>query len=71
MPKIKKQALTGGDFLDARGARTLAHRVATYWHAKRYPSVSATAYEMANMPGVWGVRSNLVGGLPRGMRALR
>ncbi len=47
------------------GAGVLAALVEKYWHGRGHRHVKAERYELgANVPGMWGVRSNLVAGLP-------
>lgn len=53
------------DFYSRSGALMLAEHITAYWRAKGFKSVLAEAYAMRGY-GVWGVRSNLVGGMPRG-----
>lgn len=47
------------------GAMTLADQITAYWRTRGYPSVRAEHFAIRG-EGVWGVRSNLWNGLPRG-----
>ena len=50
------------DCFSKDGADALAATIMTFWRDKGAPYVKAWAYLMRS--GDWGVRSNLVGGLP-------
>lgn len=53
------------DPLTRAGAGVLARTVNAYWHRRGYPQVQAEPYELGEpFEGNWGVRSNLVAGLP-------
>lgn len=60
-PKIKLAAL---DVLTYNGASILANRIVVYW-AERGHTVNAEPYELPDSEGVYGVRTDLVAGLPR------
>ena len=51
------------DYLLSYGAGVLAATVQAYWHKQGATHVRAERYE-TDIPGVFGVRSNLVCGLP-------
>lgn len=51
------------DLLSRTGAGLLADVINAYWLARGYKTVKAERYEMAGCKA-WGVRSNLVAGLP-------
>lgn len=61
MSKIKHEKLDCDDLFSKVGARLLAKVIVKYWHSQGYV-VFAEGYEMG--PGKFGVRSNLVNGLP-------
>ena len=51
------------DLLSPLGASAIAAAVNAYWHERGARHVLAYRYEIPSGGG-WGVRSNLVGGLP-------
>ena len=51
------------DFYTKHGAGLLADFLTEYWHARGYRLVRFDRFQL--YPGAWGVRSNLVNGLPR------
>lgn len=51
------------DYYTKHGAGTLADMVNAYWAKRGVSHVLAERYPMGST-GAWGVRSNLVGGLP-------
>lgn len=51
------------DLLSPSGASAIAAAVEAYWHSRGHVQVRAERYEIPSGGG-WGVRSNLVGGLP-------
>lgn len=51
------------DFYSKHGAGLLAEHITTYWRKRGHSQVAAERYAMGNS-GNWGVRSNLVDGLP-------
>lgn len=53
------------DLLSRAGANALCRTIRTYWHRKGH-EVRVEPYEFGE--DSWGVRSNLVAGLPAGMR---
>lgn len=69
MPKPKAIEIDCDDLLTERGSRLLAEAIAEYW-LDRGHLVFAEGYPL---PGslAWGVRSNLVNGLPPKHLALR
>ena len=50
------------DNYTAKGAEKLRATIAKYWLDRGYPSVRVEKYEL--WAGTWGIRSNLVAGLP-------
>lgn len=52
------------DFLDRAGAQAIAASINDYWRARGHLTVRAEPYELPDFRRVYGVRSNLVGGLP-------
>jgi hypothetical protein len=52
------------DYFSNAGASALAETITTYWHSRGYPWVEAERFPIAERPSMWGVRSNLVDGLP-------
>lgn len=67
MPKSKPVPIDCADLFSKRGARLLAEVIMKYWKNRGY-HVFAEGYPMS---GNWGVRSNLVNGLPPKHLALR
>ena len=65
MPKLECD-----DFLSKRGARLLAETIVEYWFGRGY-NVFAEGYALSDHLGTWGVRSNLVNGLPAKHLGLR
>jgi hypothetical protein len=68
MAKPDKIKLDCDDLLSKRGATLLAEAIMAHWKGRGY-LVFAEGYALA--PGSWGVRSNLVNGLPPMHLALR
>lgn len=54
------------DTLTKFGSFKLAADLTDYWRSKGYPGIIAHQYELPEAPGIWGVRSNMVGGLAPG-----
>jgi hypothetical protein len=52
------------DLLSSFGAGVLAAAISEHWRLRGYPGVKAERYELPGGGG-WGVRSNLLNGLPR------
>jgi hypothetical protein len=52
------------DSYSAFGAGVLARKIESYWHERDARHVRAERYELPGFEGMWGVRSNLVAGLP-------
>lgn len=52
------------DAYTKNGAGVLAGRIEAYWHALGYPNVEVKRYALRGFDGLWGVKSNLVAGLP-------
>lgn len=52
------------DSYSAFGAGKLAKTIESYWHERGFPTVRAERYALPGYEGMWGVRSNLVAGLP-------
>lgn len=61
MSKPDKVNIDCDDLLSKRGAMLLADAIVNYWKGRGH-LVFAEGYSIA--PGAWGVRSNLVMGLP-------
>lgn len=63
---MDKPKLVGLDTLTRSGAEFLCALIETYWHQRGFKQVRCEAYQIDpdEMPKVYGVRSNLVGGLP-------
>lgn len=57
------------DNYTAKGAERLRNTILDYWAARGYLNVRVEKYEVWD--GVWGLRSNLVGGLPPAGRSIR
>lgn len=68
------------DYMSAEGAATLANRVRKYWRGRGHSVTTEIVVEKSQrieepdgkvrvIPSVWGVRSDMVNGLPRGMCA--
>jgi hypothetical protein len=53
-----------GDYLTRYGASILAGVIERYWKKRGYEGVRVEWYETKPGSDTWGVRSNLVGGLP-------
>jgi hypothetical protein len=53
----------GTDFLEKYPAYQMAAFIQDFWHSRGHTNVVVERYEL-DIPGVYGVRSNLVGGLP-------
>jgi hypothetical protein len=52
------------DLYTKRGAEALAERIVRFWQSRGCRSVSASAFQIPGFGTHWGVRSNLVAGLP-------
>jgi hypothetical protein len=50
------------DLYTAKGAEKLKATILRYWLDRGYVNVRAETYQISS--GIWGVRSNLVNGLP-------
>lgn len=50
------------DFLEKHGAGLLVEHILAYWQKRGFLAVRVERYQLES--GAWGVRSNLVGGLP-------
>jgi hypothetical protein len=69
MTKPDKVKIDCDDLLSKRGAKLLAETIVNYWHERGY-LVVAESFALPAV-GSWGVRSNLVNGLPPKHLALR
>jgi hypothetical protein len=69
MTKAEKVKIDCDDLLSKRGAKLLAEAIMNYWSSRGH-LVVAESYPL-NAVGSWGVRSNLVNGLPPKHLALR
>jgi hypothetical protein len=67
MPEPKREKIDCADLFSRTGARLLAEVIMKYWLDRGY-HVFAEGYPA---DGYWGVRSNLVNGLPPKHLALR
>lgn len=54
------------DSYTKNGAGLLAAMIEAFWHGR----VKAERYELPGFPGMWGVRSDMVNGLPADGRGL-
>lgn len=61
---MKSPRLIGFDTLTRSGADYLVTMIQNYWHDRGFSHVRAERYELPEMPEIYGVRSNLVGGMP-------
>lgn len=61
MSKIKHEKIDCADLFSKTGARLLSEVIMKYWSGRGY-LVFAEGYQLS--AGNWGVRSNLVMGLP-------
>jgi hypothetical protein len=61
-PEISEILSTAKDLYSAMGADCVAKAVECYWHKRGHRQVRSERFELS--PGTWGVRSNLVGGMP-------
>lgn len=52
------------DHFTSYGAGVLARRIQAHWHKLGFRHVLVERYELQSMPGVFGVRSNLINGKP-------
>lgn len=64
--KIKSPFPPATDFLTRHGADLIATHLVAYWRARGFQGLRATPYEVT--PGTWGVRSNMVGGIPPSLK---
>lgn len=69
MPKPERVKIDCDDLLSMRGSRLLAAAVVEYWLSRGH-LVFAEGYPIPDTTA-WGVRSNLVNGLPPKHLALR
>lgn len=69
MPKPERVKIDCDDLLSRQGSRLLAEAIAGYWLGRGH-LVFAEGYPLGDS-GAWGVRSNLVNGLPPKHLALR
>lgn len=69
MPKPEPIKIDSDDLLSKRGSRILAEAIVKYW-ADRGFHVVAEGYPLPDSV-TWGVRSNLINGLPPKHLALR
>lgn len=51
-----------------QGAAALARTIEQHWHARGFIGVGVVIYPVAEFSNTWGVRSNLVNGLPQTRR---
>lgn len=56
--------MTPQDTFSYTGAETIARIIRDFWHSRGYPRVRVERYELPESRRSWGVRSNLVNGLP-------
>jgi hypothetical protein len=71
MPKPERLKIDCDNLHSKRGARLLAEAITEYWLSRGH-LVSAESYPLDDTPTPhWGVRSNLVNGLPPKHLALR
>lgn len=61
----------GQDTLTRYGAGVLADYIDQYWRTRGYLGIQTEKYELPGSPGVYGVRSNMVGGVPPRNSALQ
>lgn len=58
------------DFLTRNGADALVKHLTDYWTSRGYRSIRVERYELpGTVGGSYGVRSNMVGGIPPGGKA--
>lgn len=69
MPKPERVKIDSDDLLSRKGSRLLAEAISVYWSGRGY-LVFAESYPLGDS-GAFGVRSNLVNGLPPKHLALR
>lgn len=55
---------TDADYYTSYGAGVLAKQIETYWHKLGHGGVRVERYALPGLDGTFGVRSNLVNGLP-------
>lgn len=48
-----------GDKYTRAGAKHLVNLIESYWTHRGYPLIRAEAHELRDMPGLYGVRSNI------------
>lgn len=63
MPKPEKITFDCDDLLTKRGAKILADAITAFWQKRGHHFVVAEPHQLPDM-NAWGVRSNLVNGLP-------
>lgn len=62
---MAKKTPFDGDHYTKPGAERLAERIVSYWHSRGFRDVTATVYKIMASTGLcYGIRSNLVNGLP-------
>lgn len=57
------------DFLTRNGADALVKHLTDYWTSRGYRGIRVERFELPGVGSNWGVRSNMVGGVPPGARA--
>lgn len=63
MPREANPFPPSMDALSKYGAGLLADHISEFWTARGFPGVRAERYQISDFEA-WGVRSNLVAGLP-------
>lgn len=72
MPKPKRVKIDCDDLNSGHGANLVRNVIRAFWHGRGFLSVQVDAYPLGPaLPGKYGVRSNLVNGLPPSHLALR
>lgn len=56
------------DHYTKAGAKALAERIEQFWHARGYRSVIVQPHQIPGFITHYGIRSNLIAGLPRTFR---
>jgi hypothetical protein len=65
----RKHPLAGADLTTRSGADALCRHLTDYWVKRGYAKVRVERYELpGTVGGSYGVRSNMVGGVPPGAR---
>ncbi len=54
----------GQDTLTRHGANLLAKYIETHWKSKGYPAIVVETFPVPNISDHYGIRSNMVGGIP-------